>query len=480
MPSEDLIAAYAARDGLGVAELVSSGEVTASEMVEAAIAIVERLNPKLNALVIETFDLAREMARGPLPQGPFRGVPYMMKDLASLWAGVPTQNASRFLKGFTAPIDSEVTRRVKEAGFILIGKTNAPENGWSITTEPVLYGRAHNPWREDVTPGGSSGGSAAAVAARMVPIAEASDGAGSIRVPASCTGLVGLKPTRGRVTLAPLYVDFWFGGAYFLCVSRSVRDTAAYLDAVAGAAVGDPYPCPVPEEGWLAPLAEAPRQLRIGVAETTPDGHAIHPEVRRAVTETAALLESMGHTVEPHDLAGVDIPETWRTYTRMTAVQSASAWEGIAGLVGRPLTPDEVEPLTWAIIERGRSISGIDHTRDIEALRMAGRAIATDLAPYDVWLSPTLTQPPRPFGHWDMSMTDLDAYNALWNDAYFLFPMNVSGLPAMSVPMHWTPDGLPVGVQLVGRHGAEGLLLRLAHQLEQARPWANRKPPISA
>jgi amidase len=479
MASEDLIREYASRDAMGVAELVRSGEASPAEIVDAALTLIDRIDPKLNAIVIRTDDLARQMAAGELPDGPFRGVPYIMKDLGSLWQGVPTTNASRYMKDYVAPIDLELMRRVKQAGFVLVGKGNAPENGWAISTEPKLYGKTHNPWREDVTPGGSSGGSAAAVAARMVPIAEASDGAGSIRVPASCCGVVGLKPSRGRNTLAPAYVDFWHGCAYFLCVSRSVRDTAAYMDAVSGSAIGDPYPLPMPEEGFLPNVGAAPGRLRIGMAVSTPDGFPIDPEVVRAVRDTASLLESLGHTVEEHDLGGVDIPQTWQAYTRQIAVSTAAAWDAVAAMLGRRPAEDELEPLTWAIDRRGREITATQYALDIEAIRAAGRAIATDLAPYDVWLSPTLTRPPRGFGYWDMSMTDLDAYNARWTDAVFMFPFNISGQPAMSLPMHWTPDGLPVGVQLVGRHGDEATLLRVAAQLEEAKPWRDRKPPVS-
>ncbi len=476
--TESFLNDYAGRDGVALGEWVRAGDVTPGELAEAAITLVERLNPRLNAVVIKTYDLARRTALEGVPMGPFAGVPFLLKDLATQWGGVPTQNASRYLEGLVASADQETVKRIKAAGFVLIGKTNAPENGWSISTEPRLYGRAHNPWREDITPGGSSGGAAAAVAARIVPVAEASDGAGSIRVPASNCGLVGLKPSRGRVTLGPDLVDYWYGGAYFLCVSRTVRDTAAYLDALAGALPGDPYTPPAPSETWFALARQAPRPMRIGFGLRTPDGQAFHPEVTEAVRSTAALLEGLGHRLEEHDLE-LDA-EAWSTYTRMTAVQTAATFEYFVPIVGRPVTAADVEPVTWAVIERGRSLSGIDHANDVERLRQIGRRIVADLLPLDAFLTPTLTHPPRPFGHWDMSMTDLDSYNARWTDAVFTFPFNLSGLPALSVPARWTADGLPVGVQLVGRYGDEATILQLAAALEISRPWIARKAPVSA
>jgi amidase len=374
-------------------------------------------------------------------------------------------------------VDGESTRRVKQAGFSILGRTNVPENGWCISTEPRLRGRTHNPWRADVTSGGSSGGSAAAVAARMVPLAEATDGAGSIRVPASNCGLVGLKPSRGRVSFAPGAVDVWYGGVFFLCVSRTVRDTAAYLDAVAGGTPGDPYTPATPSESWSAAARQPAEGLRLAVVTRAPDGNPIHPEATAALRATARLLEGLGHTVEEIAL-DFDAPAAWATYTGMAAVQTAAMFAALEPVAGRPVTAEDVEPLTWAAIERGRSISGIRHASDIEALRRFARGLVGQLLPFDAVLTPTLTQPPRPLGHWDMTMTDYDAYNALWSDAVFMFPFNLSGLPAMSLPMHWTPDGLPVGVQLVGRAGDEATLLRLATQLEAAQPWIDRRPPV--
>lgn len=478
MITDDLRRVYASTDGIGLAELIRRRETTPGEIVEVAIDAIERVNPRVNAVVHKAYDEAKTAAAAVQRDLPFAGVPFLIKELATMWAGMPLTNSCAWMKEVRAPIDNEFVRRIKAAGFILIGKSNAPENGWAITTEPRLYGATRNPWRDDVTAGGSSGGSAAAVAARMVPMAEGSDGAGSIRVPASCCGLVGLKPSRGRVTLSP-FGDYWYGGAFFLCLSRSVRDSAAFLDAVAGHLPGEPYTPPRPAGTWSDLAKAPPERLRIGFAANPPDGSPIHPEVATAVRNVGALLESLGHSVEPHALR-FDANAAWQTYTRMTAVQTAQTFAALTPLVGRPVTQGDVEPVTWAVIERGRSISGVQHVADVEALRVWSRDLATDLQPYDVLVTPTLTQPPRPLGYWDMSETDTDRYNAKWTDAAFMAPFNWSGLPAISLPMHVTADGLPVGVQFVGRYGDEATLLSLAAVLEQERRWQDRQPPIRA
>jgi amidase len=467
---------YRESDAVALAAHVRAGDVAATEVVEAAIRAVEALNPRLNAVIARLDDIGRAAAAAVDRDAPLAGVPFLLKELATGWKGVPATNSSRFLKDRVASEDSHVTRRIKAAGLCLIGKSNAPENGWSIGCEPVLYGRTLNPWDAAVTCGGSSGGAAVAVATGMVPIAEASDGAGSIRVPASCNGVVGLKPSRGRVSLAPL-ADYWAGGAYFLCNTRTVRDTAAYLDAVAGALPGDPYAIPGPPAPFRALMRVSPEGLRVGFSVTDPAGGDVDPEVAAAVTATARMLESLGHRVEEHDLS-LPAERFWRTYTDMTCVETAGFFDAMAAVVGRPVTPDDVEPVTWAVIERGRATSGVTHAGRIEAVRQMGRAVVQDLWDYDLWLSPVLTQPPRPAGYYDMSLTDLDAYNALWTDAVFMAPFNASGQPAMSLPLGRTAAGLPVGVQLVARPGEDALLLQVAAVLEQAMPWADRRPPV--
>lgn len=479
MPVTDsLLKTYADADGLELGGMVNRGEVSPEELVECAATLIDRLNPSLNAVIHRLYDMGRAAARTVDRSAPFAGVPYLLKELASSWEGAPLTNSSKYLEKLVATFDGEAVKRTKAAGFLLVGKSNAPENGWSISTEPKLYGATRNPWKEGITAGGSSGGTAAAVAARMVPIGEASDGAGSIRVPASCCGVVGLKPSRGRVTLAP-FGDYWYGGAYFLCCSRSVRDTAAYLDALAGALPGEPYTPPTPAERWLDLSKRAPKKLRVGYTVKPPNGTAIDPEVKAAVEATVRTLAGLGHDVEEHDM-GLDANAAWKTYTRMTPVETAAAFDLLAQYVGRPVTADDVEPITWAIIERGRSLKATEHAADIDRLRVLAREVAGDLTAYDIFVTPTLTQLPRPMGFYDMAMTDLDAYNARWTDAVFMFPFNFSGQPAISLPLGWSKDGVPIGVQLVGRYGDEATVLAASVQLEQEMPWKDRRPPVSA
>lgn len=472
---DDIDRLYRGSDAVALAGHVASGEVSAAELVEAAVRAIEEMNPALNAVIHKLYDMGREGAARVEPGAtPLAGVPFLLKELASQWEGAPMTNASRYLKDLVAPADSEISRRLRAAGLCLMGKSNAPENGWSISTEPVLFGATVNPWDASVTAGGSSGGTAAAVATGMIPIAEASDGAGSIRVPASCCGVVGMKPSRGRVTLFP-FADYWAGGAYFLCNSRTVRDTAAWLDVVAGAMPGDPYYMDRPDEAYLSAIRRAPGRLRVGFTVTPPDGRSLDPEIAALVHKVAETLEGMGHEVEEHDMS-LDADAAWRTYTDMTCVETAGMFVALAGLVGHKVTPEEVEPVTWAIIERGRATSGTEHAGRVERVRQFGREVALDLAPYDVYLTPSLTNPPKPVGYYDMSMTDLDAYNALWSDAVYQFLFNMSGQPAISLPLGMA-GGLPAGVQLVSRMGDEGRLLAVSAALEAAMPWADRRPP---
>ena len=471
----DIDTLYRSSDAVALAGHVKARDVSPAELVEAGIRAIEEMNPALNAVIHKLYDTARIDAAAMDLAAPLAGVPFLLKELASSWTGAPLTNSSAFLRDLVAEADSEICRRLRASGLMLLGKSNAPENGWCIATEPVLYGPTLNPWDLGVTPGGSSGGTAVAVTTGMVPVADASDGAGSIRVPASCCGVVGLKPSRGRVTLAP-FADYWAGGAYFLCNSRTVRDTAAWLDVVAGALPGDPYYMALPERPFSALMTDQPAGLRVGYTVTPPDGGPIHPEVKAGVETVARTLAAMGHEVSEHDMA-VDAADLWQTYTDMTCVETAGMYAFMEGALGRKVTPDDVEPVTWAIIERGRTTSAMEHAGRVEAVRLAARGIVQDLDAFDIFLTPTLTQPPRPVGYYDMSMTDLDAYNGLWSDAVFGYPFNASGQPAMSLPLA-DAAGLPAGVQLVARPGAEGLILAVAAALEQALPWASRRPPV--
>jgi len=475
----DIVDLYAGSDALRLAELVRRREVTPLELTDVAISVIEALDPQLNAVVIRVFEEARARAAQPAAGGPFAGVPYLLKDIGSACAGMKLTAGLEYRKDFVCQSDSEMVRRIKASGLNILGRTNVPENGWCIATEPRFRGKTLNPWNVAVTPGGSSGGAAAAVAARMVPMAEGTDGGGSIRVPASCCGLVGLKPSRGRITYQPDEVDLWFGSVYFFALTRTVRDTAAFLDATAGNLPGDPYTPPSPDSTWLASLTERPKPLRIGYTLTTPWGPPFAPEIADAVSTTAALLQRLGHAVEEHDFSA-DLEPAWYSYNKINAVQAVLDFEQLARVVGRPVGPSDLVAFNWAMLERGRSLSATEHAASIAAVRRINQQIQAELQPFDVFLTPTLTQPPRPVGYWDMNEADVDAYNGKWTDAAFMFAFNVSGLPALSLPAAWTEQDVPIGVQLVGRYGAEATVLRVAAEVEEARPWIGRRPGICA
>lgn len=475
----DLVRTYAETDALGLADLVRRKEVTAAELTEVAIGLIERLDPTLNAVVVRDFERARTRAARPPGDGPFAGVPYLLKDIGSSCEGLPLTAGLAYRKDYVCTSDSEMVRRIKAAGLVILGRTNVPENGWCIATEPRFHGPTLNPWNPEVTPGGSSGGAAAAVASRMVPMAEGTDGGGSIRVPSSCCGLVGLKPSRGRITHGPDEVDVWFGGVSVFALTRTVRDAAAFLDATAGNLPGDPYTPPRPDASWLSGLGARPKRLRIGFTLTTPWGPPFAPEVKGAVEATATLLEGLGHEVVEHPFAS-ELEGPWAAYNRMNAVQTALDFDGLARVVGRPVEKSDLVAFNWAQLQRGRSLSGLDHAAAVGAMRKADARIQAELRPFDAYLTPTLTQPPRPVGYWDMTEPDVDRYNATWTDAAFMFAFNVSGLPAMSLPGAHTDRGVPIGVQLVGRYGDEATILRLAAQVEEARPWIGRRPAVCA
>lgn len=478
----------AGMDATAQAELVSSGEASAVELVEAAVARIEQLNPQLNAVIHTFFEEAVAEAAGELPDGPFRGVPFLLKDLGATLAGQPFHLGMKVLKeaGFRAPLDSYLGQRFKQAGFVTVGKTNLPELGILPTTEPESYGPTRNPWDTERSSGGSSGGSGAAVAAGMVPVAHANDGGGSIRIPASCCGLVGLKPTRQRISEGPLIGDIMSGLTAELVVSRSVRDTAAILDAVHGPAPGDPYAAPEPTRPYVEELQGEPGKLRIGLTElpAVPDIE-VHPDCLTAIREAAALLESLGHQVEestPVDEAtatALDLEDTF--LTRWAAGQAATV-DQFGMLLGRELTADDVEPLTWAMVEIGRERSAGRYLRDIGIHQGLARATAAwHESGFDLQLTPTMAAPPVPLGTHDQHGPDpMEAYRKALVQGVFTASYNATGQPAISLPLHWSDDGLPIGVQLVAAYGREDLLISVAAQLEQARPWADRRPPVFA
>ncbi|MCL6580417.1 MAG: amidase [Firmicutes bacterium] len=465
-------------DATAQAELVRKGEVRPLELVEAAIARIEVLNPKLNAVITPMYDLALEAARGPLPDGPFKGVPYLLKDLGAAYGGVPQAMGSAFMKGVPSPVDSVLTERLKRAGFVIVGKTNTPELGLLPTTEPAAFGPTRNPWDPDRSSGGSSGGSAAAVAAGIVPAAHANDGGGSIRIPASCCGLFGLKPTRGRITQAPYLGDSLNGLTCEHALTRSVRDSAAILDATAGPAPGDPYYAEPPARPFLEEVGADAGRLRVALTVEPPTGAEVHPDCVAAARDAAELLTDLGHFVEEAtpELKGDILAQCF-----MTVWAAGCAWniDYLAHITGRTPQPDAFEPFTWALYEMGRGVSASSYLLAVTELQQVARRVAAFLEGYDVWLSPTLAEPPVPLGTFDPEPGN-PLSSLLRAAAYIPFTpvANLTGNPAMSVPLYWNGEGLPIGVHFMGRYGDEATLFRLASQLEQARPWAGRRPPL--
>ncbi|HSI79293.1 MAG TPA: amidase [Solirubrobacterales bacterium] len=475
-------------DATAQAELVRNREASPLELVEAAIARAEAVDPELNSIIHAFYGQACEAAADGVPEGPFRGVPFLLKDLGAALAGQPLHLGMQALKdaGFRAPVDSYLARRFHAAGLVTIGKTNVPELGIQPTTEPKAYGPTRNPWDLTRSVGGSSGGAAAAVAAGIVPIAHASDGGGSIRIPASACGLVGLKPTRQRTTQGPLVGDSMSGMVVELALARSVRDAAAILDAVHGAAPGDPYVAPAPRRAYGDELETDPGSLQIGfVVDPAVESIESDPECAAAVRAAAALLGSLGHEITESDptggaaASGVDIPGTF--LTRWAAGQ-ATILDRLSLALGREISASEVEPLTWALAEIGRARSAGEYLSAVDVHQMMTRAVATwHDSGFDLLLTPTMAEPPVSLGTLDDSTGDpLDAFRRAEPQGVFTAIANVTGQPAISLPLHWTADGLPIGVQLIAPYGREDLLIRVAAQLERERPWAGRTPPVFA
>jgi amidase len=473
-------------DATAQAELVRRGKATPLELADAAIARIEKINPTLNAVIIPLFDKARAQAVSPdLPQGPFRGVPRLLKDMVLRSAGDPYHAGMRFLKelNWVEPHDSHLAAQLRAAGFIFLGKTNTPELGTIPTAETVAHGATRNPWDPNRSTGGSSGGSAAAVASGMVPVAHGNDGGGSIRIPASECGLVGLKPSRGRVSLGPLAGEVWGGLAIEHVLTRSVRDSAAILDVISNPMPGDPYCAPPPLRSFASEVGATPGRLRVGLLTHAPAHTAeTHPDCVAAAQDTARLLESLGHRVEDSYPPALDDGEVMAPWT--TVVSSCIAWEldYWSERTGKTIVKDDVEPLTWAMAEIGRIFSAREYIAALQGLHAHGRRIASWWASgFDLLLTPTLGQPPPPLGSFP-STADEPFLSASRQTPFVTYtsPFNITGQPAISLPLCWNAVGLPIGVQLVAACGREDTLLRVAAQLEQARPWSGRRPPIHA
>ncbi|GMU78005.1 MAG: 6-aminohexanoate-cyclic-dimer hydrolase [Acidimicrobiia bacterium] len=499
--------ALAGLDATAQAALVRDGDASPAELVAAAITRIERVDPALNAVIVTRFEEALDEARGTLPDGPFRGVPYLLKDLGpgGQMRGLAHHRGNVALRaaGFTyAGPDSHIVRRLRGAGFVIVGKTNTPELGFSVTTEPVAYGPSHNPWDASRTPAGSSGGSAAAVAAGLVPAAGASDGGGSIRMPAAACGLVGLKVSRGRVSAGPSAAGN--GRSVEHCVTRTVRDCAAILDVLAGYETGDPIVAPGPPVSFRDAASTPPPRSRVAVDTTSPLGLPVDHEIVTAVDAVARTLEELGHRVAPGRVDGLRDPEIGLgAIFPVHAAATAAAVDAVARDLGRPVTEEDVEPATWVHAEQGRGYTGVEIVAAQDRIVAWTRRVGAFFETHDLLVTPTLGMLPPPLGRLRSASPAGNGPRARESGGEtgevpgevpgeaevmllqaqfsgFCPAWNWTGFPAITLPLGHSTSGLPIGVQLVAAYGREHLLLQAAAQLEQAMPWADHRPPIHA
>jgi amidase len=467
-------------DATAQADLVRRGEASPLELVDAAISRIERLNPQLDAVIRTRFDLARKEAADSLPDGPFRGVPILFKDIGCMVAGEPTAFGVGPLREKAWTVTSFLARMFQAAGFIAVGRTNVPELGTTVTTEATSFPAARNPWNPAHSTGGSSGGSAAAVASGMVPVAHANDGGGSIRIPASECGLVGLKPTRGRVSQGPLIGEAWAGGTIDGSVTRTVRDAAGVLDVISERMPGEPY-YPPPLSGPLAQEAGAdPGRLRMGVIDHAGDERSLDdPQCRAAVAAAARLVESLGHHVEQSWPAAMFEREFTGHFTAVIAADAEATFRAFEAALGRPIGDAEIEPRNAAYRQAGRALGSVEYLQARQWIGQWARRMARWWDDFDLLLTPTVGAPPPELG-WFTAEGPQAESRRIASFIPYTAQFNMTGQPAVSLPLHWTPDDLPVGVQLVAAYGREDVLIRIASQLEQAAPWADRLPRIHA
>jgi amidase len=471
---------YRNMDATALAEEIAKGELTAAEVLEAAIARADAVNHGLNAIVHSQYDQARQtIADNKVPDGPFKGVPYLLKDLGAFDAGQPCTMGSRLWADFIPDHDATYTERCKAAGLVIMGRTNTPEMGLNASTEPTLHGATPNPWDATRSPGGSSGGSAAAVAAGILPMAHATDGGGSIRIPAANCGLFGVKPTRGRNPSGPDVGEGWSGMSTGHVVSRSVRDSARMMDCTHGPAPGDPYAAPPPARPFAAEAGADPGKLRIALMTNGFDGRPLDPECIKGAEVAAKLCADLGHGVEPAQ-PKLDVGALGQATRVIIAGNVHTAVRLRCEALGREPSGQDVEAITWAFAREGASASAGDYAAAVMVMHQQGRQLAAFFQDYDVILSSTLRHPPLPLGAIDMEGTDLDHYyKTLFEDEIAITPFyNNTGCPAMTVPLHWSADGLPVGVHFGAAFGDEALLFRLASQLEVAKPWFDKVPDL--
>ncbi|MCB2140637.1 MAG: amidase [Rhodobacteraceae bacterium] len=474
---------YGAKDATDLAGLVASGEVDADALLDTALAAMERLNPKLNAVVLVQEEAARAAIRRGLPEGPFRGVPFLLKDLGCEAMDFPSHNGSRLFANTRYALDSAIWDRIRATGVVAFARTTAPEGGVGPATESAVYGGpTRNPWDLSRTPGGSSGGAGAAVAAGIVPAAHGSDGGGSVRIPASSCGLFGFKATRARFPDGPYSGEGWAGMAIDGFLTRSVRDAAAFHDACAGADLGAPYWAPPLGAGHIAAIRRPPRRLRVALCDTTLDGRPIHPDCAAAVHDAARLLESLGHHVEPARPAA-DIGGMMRAWTDIVACGTALSIRAKCAARGHPLEPGEVENVALGAIDRAAAVSGADYLAAVGKIHAFGRELSAFFDPWDILLTATLAEPPAMIGRFAHTDRDFVHFRTgpgmVFDYSPFCAAFNASGQPAASVPLFWNGEGLPIGVHLATRFGADEELMALCAELESARPWAGLRPPLT-
>ena len=469
---------YESHDAIGLAERVQSGEVHPSELLDAALARAADHNPTLNAIVIDMEKQARSAIEAGLPDGPLRGVPFLLKDLHLLYQGERSTNGSVLFRDNVADHDSELVKRYKRAGLVIFGKSASPEFGVTATTESALHGVTRNPWNLERSAGGSSGGASSAISGGILPAAHASDGGGSIRIPASCCGLFGLKPTRGRTPFGPDAGEGWSGMSCMHAITRSVRDSAALLDATQGPDVGAPYIAPPPKRPYLEEVGAAPGRLRIALQKQPWNAAEIHPDCIAGVEDAAKLLQDLGHDVEEAPLE-IDFSILGpATSVIMSANLRAMVDERLQRL-GRELQDDDLELITRSIYDSSPKHTAADYARAVRTIHAVGRTVAGHLEHYDLIVSPTMAAPPLPLGAISLSNEDRASYGRdILSTVGFTQLFNASGNPAASIPLWWNDDGLPIGIQLAARFGDEATLFRIGAQLEEARPWFAQRPSM--
>lgn len=467
-------AEYQNLDATDLAKLVASREVAPGELLDIALSAVDHINPSINAIV-NTFEArARSMIAKGLSDGPFCGVPFVLKDLLADVAGVPTTMGSKYCETHTPTEDSELTRRYDQAGLVIFAKSNTPEFGGSCTTEPRLHGATRNPWNLNLSAGGSSGGSGAAVAARLVPMAHGNDGGGSLRIPGSANGVFALKPTRGRNPTGPNFGEYWSGLVEEHALTRSVRDSAILLDATSGPDVGSPHRAPKNDRPFIDDVLACDRRFRIGVSFDPPSGVPVDKACRRAVEITAEILSSLGHQVDEvspifdHERMGIALVTVIAVNYLVTVIDRERE-------TGQPPSSEDLEQVIFHRLGIARKTSASDYALAVRDLHRSGRQFNKFFVERDAHLTPTLAKPPQPLGTFNMNSENVDEYlGSLYGYIPFTAIYNATGNPACSVPVHWTEDGIPIGVQIGAGFGREDVLFQLAAQLEIAKPWSNR------